>query len=601
MRRRHWLYLWATMAVPVIYGASFPLGRVWWLGWIGFIPWFVAVRLARAPGALLICLVATFLGSYACTPWLPRAVAVYYQQPLVLGVLLFAGVYAVTVGPYVVAFTLVFRALARRPSRWLPLLTGLAWAGAELARARLLVGDPFGIFGYSQIEMTPLVQIADITGVYGVTVMPLAFSAAWAEVWLAYALAAAAPEAGLCLPIAQLSLPSHSSGGLNKQGPPARAPGTLAQPAQAGFVCGAPDLGRRGSGAIGGQSPEAGEGTNADAARSAGKRWRPAVAAVAQAWHGLALVVAVVVAVVAYGLVCMRAWNPTDTGTRVAVIQGNLDLGSQWRQEFYGRNLEQYMRLTLEALREHRPQVVFWPESSMTFFLDDEPLYRAAIGHLLSASGTQLLAGGPRSVGEPPNYFNTGFLIAPDGQITAAYDKQRLLPFAEYFPFGGIEMLRREFARVREFTPGGAAQLLPTAAGKAGVVICNEVMFGEMVTDRVRAGAEYLVTLTNDSWLGDRKYAEEAFDMARLRAVEQRRYLVRASTSGPSAIVDPLGRVVKRTGYDLAGTLGGVIQASSTLTVYARVGDLFGMLCVVLPLGVLAGRWTRRRTTPDLR
>src|SRR6185436_1842825 len=125
------------------------------------------------------------------------------------------------------------------------------------------------------------------------------------------------------------------------------------------------------------------------------------------------------------------------------------------------------------------------------------------------------------------------------------------------FPFGGVELLRREFARVREFTPGAAARLLPTIAGRAGVVICNEVMFGELVSDRVQAGAEYLVTLTNDSWLGDRKYAEQAFDMARFRAVEQRRFLVRASTSGPSAIVDPLGRVTARTTFDTATTMSG--------------------------------------------
>ena len=75
-------------------------------------------------------------------------------------------------------------------------------------------------------------------------------------------------------------------------------------------------------------------------------------------------------------------------------------------------------------------------------------------------------------------------------------------------------------------------------------MICNEVMFGEIAAERVRAGAAYLATLTNDSWLGDRQYAEQALDMARLRAIEQRRYLVRASTSGPSAIVDPCGRAV---------------------------------------------------------
>jgi len=509
-----WAYAWALLAVPVIYGASFPTSRIAWLGWVAFIPWYFAVRRARTSIALLICCVSTLLGSYMCTPWLARAVANYYRQPLALGVLLFVGVWVVTISPFVIAFTLCFRQLGRRPSRWLPLLTGAAWAGAELGRARLFVGDPFGIFGYSQVGLTSLAQIADVTGVYGLSVLTMAFNAAWAELWLAYAARRRAP----------LDTPANT---------------------------------------------------------------------VAHAWQGVGLVLAILLAVLGYGFGRMRGFdNDQVAGTRIALVQGNLDLGSQWRQEFYGRNLEQYMRLTADALRTTHPQIVFWPESAMTFFLEDEPLYRAALGQLLSPSHTELVAGGARTVDPAqPRYFNAGFLIAPDGHIVAAYDKQRLLPFAEYFPFGGSSLLRRQFARVREFTPGRAARLLPTAAGLAGVVICNEVMFAELVTERVQAGAGYLVTLTNDSWLGDVKYAEEAFDMARMRAVEQHRYLVRASTSGPSAIVDPLGRVVTSTANGTRATTAGVIRSSNGLTLYARCGDAFGVLCAVLPIAVaLLGR-----------
>jgi apolipoprotein N-acyltransferase len=115
-------------------------------------------------------------------------------------------------------------------------------------------------------------------------------------------------------------------------------------------------------------------------------------------------------------------------------------------------------------------------------------------------------------------------------------------------------------------------------------------MFPELVTARVRAGATFLVNLTNDSWLNDVQFSAQAFDMARLRAVEQRRWLVRASTSGPSAIVDPFGRVVAETRPFTRDTLGGTIQPSANLTPYARVGDAFAIGCVALTLaGVIAG------------
>jgi apolipoprotein N-acyltransferase len=230
----------------------------------------------------------------------------------------------------------------------------------------------------------------------------------------------------------------------------------------------------------------------------------------------------------------------------------------------------------------------------MTFFLEEEPLYRTSLASLFGPFGIELLAGGPRSAGVAPDqvFFNSAFLVQPSGEIRSVYDKQRLLPFAEYFPFGGVALLRRQFARVREFTPGAAAELLPTAAGEAGVVICNEVMFGEIATARVAAGAEWLVNLANDSWLGRQKYAEQAFDMARARAIEQRRYLVRASTSGPSAIVDPAGRVLARSSYDTATTLRGRVAPRSERSVYSVIGDLFAMVCLMSAVGCLFKRQT---------
>ncbi len=306
---------------------------------------------------------------------------------------------------------------------------------------------------------------------------------------------------------------------------------------------------------------------------------------------------------VAYGQMRLRgASEPPASAVpvRVAVVQGNLDLGSQWRQELYGRNLDLYLRLTIQALRaESRPALVVWPESAMTFFLDDEPLYQQAIGRVLGAGPVELVAGGPRFEGDQdPVYYNSAFLIAPRGNIRARYDKEHLLPFAEYFPFAGLDFLRRSFGRVREFAPGGPTAPLPTVAGRAGVVICNEAMYPEIAARRVRAGAEYLINLSNDTWLNDRKFAEIAFDMVAMRAVEQRRYLVRASTSGPSAIVDPLGRAVVRSQSLSRDVIAGTVRPSSVRTVYSRVGDLFAFLCTG---GAVAGLLRARRRQPRIR
>jgi apolipoprotein N-acyltransferase len=302
-------------------------------------------------------------------------------------------------------------------------------------------------------------------------------------------------------------------------------------------------------------------------------------------------------AVLLYGRTRIDAFEATSaTSKTVGIVQGNLDLGTQWREDLYGANLDAYLALTREALaRTPRPELVIWPENVMTFFVDDERTYRDLIANVLRPHDAQLLAGAPHYEGAvDTRYFNSAFLIAPSGDITARYDKLRLLPFAEYFPLGRLEALQRRFARVRFFTPGKSAAPLPTPIGRAGVLICNEAMYPEEARTRTLAGAEVLVNLSNDTWIPDPEFGEHVFHMAAMRAVEQRRWLVRASTSGPSAFVDPLGVVRARTGLLSRAVLFGDVSPRTELTLYARYGDWFAWACVVAVAAALLARATTR-------
>jgi apolipoprotein N-acyltransferase len=459
------------------------------LAWVALVPFLLALRRASLAQALGLGWVWTIAAAYTVGNWFAPSVSAYYRQPILVGVAFFVGVSSFMAAPYYMAFAAAYRTLARRSRTSTPVLVAAAWVASELGR-HLLAGNPWALFGYSQMGLAPMIQIADVTGVYGVSFALVAVNAALAEL------------------IARRHAPAARSGAL--------------------------------------------------------------VAAT------------VALGVVAYGeyRIATMSTAPHDArAMSVAMIQGNLDVGSQWREELYGRNLDTYLRLTSQALAESRPQVVFWPEATLTFFLENEPLYRKAIAHVLAPSRAQLVVGGPRSVGNPARtYFNSIFLLAPDGEILATYDKQRLVPFAERFPFGSVALLRRHFARVREFTPGEPSAPLPTVVGPAGVTICNEAMFPEIAAARVRAGATFLVDPANDTWLTP-KFSAQQFDIVRLRTVEQRRYLVRASTSGPSAIVDPLGNVPVRTKFMTRAAIAGTIYPSTTVTLYCRIGDLFAWAC----------------------
>jgi apolipoprotein N-acyltransferase len=326
---------------------------------------------------------------------------------------------------------------------------------------------------------------------------------------------------------------------------------------------------------------------------------------VRQACVDLGLVGTILAAVLGYGVVRLHADSSGATAvepTQVAVIQGNVNLGSQWREEFYGRNFDHYVRLTRTALEERGPTLIVWPENTMTFFLEGAVNYQEALGHLLSARGAQLLAGGPRWDADAAgaHYYNSMFLIAPEGGILARYDKEQLLPLAESFPLGSGRLVRRQFGGVQEFTPGIQSGPLPTVAGPAGILICNEVMFPEIAGARVRAGANFLVNPSNDSWIPSPQFSAQALDMARMRAIEQRRYLVRASTSGPSAIVDPWGRILSETAPATQATISGAVRPETAITPYGRFGDMFGIVCAVVTFLRLASPpCTRRRRTAD--
>jgi len=307
----------------------------------------------------------------------------------------------------------------------------------------------------------------------------------------------------------------------------------------------------------------------------------------------------VVVFTICGALSLRRAPDPSDGEglIEVAVVQGNVAIGRRWRSEYYGKNLDVYLDLTRQAIQKGSPQLVVWPEAAMNFFVEAAPFYLDAIARLLEAGDVELLAGGPGAGDDKrPPIFNSVFLLAPDGEITARYDKQLLMPFSEYLPFGSVDLMSRQRAGPRTFAPGVSnPPPLETRLGRTGILICNEAMLPEVAAARVRAGAEILVSPSNDSWIVGEGFAEHMLAVISLRAIEQRRYLIRASTSGPSAVVDPWGRIPVRTATFRPHLLLGGVRPETTLTLYAQMGDAFAVACTLIVTGALVSLMIVRR------
>jgi len=491
----------------LFYGLTFPPTGWYAIQWVVLVPFLLAIRKGGWRQALFITWLWCVVGASVAGDCFPRAIAEYFHQPMLLALAMYAGIFTFMAAPYFMVFAVVYRRLSLRFEALLPFLTASAWVGAELGRGRLMTGTPFfignpwGLVGYAQADVLPLVQIASATGIYGVSFVVVCVNAALVELWIA----------------------RHDP--VRRMVPASRS-----------------------------------------------------------------LCLAAVLALFAwgFGVSVMPARDDLDSdpdAVAVAIVQGNIESDSRWRADMYGRNLDTYLGLTAELGSGERPEIVYWPES--------EPLYQAAIARLLGPLDLELAVGGPRVTASPtPDYFNSTFVLGVDGRVSARYDKEYLVPFAEYFPIG-VDVMRRRFGRVRYFQHGTQTAPLPTRAGLAGVLVCNEVMLPEVAAIRVADGAEYLLNPSNDSWIDDEQYSEEQLDIARMRAVELRRYLVRASTSGPSAIIDPYGRVQVRSANRERAVLRGWIRARNDKSIYAVWGDWFGLSCLVVALSAALARGGR--------
>lgn len=289
-------------------------------------------------------------------------------------------------------------------------------------------------------------------------------------------------------------------------------------------------------------------------------------------------VLLVTVLLLGYGLgsvdrVARRAANAP--ALRVGVVQANVDVMDKQTERAlsHRRHLEQSASL----LERSEVELLVWPETSFLYALPRElPTSGAAV---LAELRGPLLFGGIRK-DERGRRFNSALLVDADGTIRTAYDKRFLIPFAEFVPFGERLSWWGEAApTLSRFSSGTGTTALELGDWRIATPICYETIRPGYVRRLVRrTGAHLLVSLTNDGWFGDSAEPRIHLALARFRAIENRRYLVRATNTGISAVVDPLGRLLERTDVFEAATLVHDVRMLDGWTLYGLLGDWPGYL-----------------------
>jgi apolipoprotein N-acyltransferase len=291
------------------------------------------------------------------------------------------------------------------------------------------------------------------------------------------------------------------------------------------------------------------------------------------------------------------------------LVQPSVSQSEKWDNAARDAIFEKLIRLSSgpPSPGQSRPSLIIWPETAIPFLLTDRPDAYTAIGNMLQ-DGQFLLAGavrqeGKRESGDQVRYYNSLLLMADDGMLVSASDKDHLVPFGEYLPFANLLDslgLTQIVTTPGGFTSGGPRKNISIPQGlRINPLICYEVIFPRSIA-ATDGRADIMVNVTNDAWYGHTPGPYQHFRSAQLRAVEQGLPLLRVANNGVSAAIDSKGRIVDSLGLDAVATIDISVPAALQPTPYIRYGGLIISLALLICVAVagLTILWTRSRMHP---
>ncbi len=492
---------------------SFAPFNIFFTAWFGLVPLFFAMEGKSKRDLCSIAFLWGLLFFIGMVYWVVHSMYYYGGVPIYIGILVLI-LLATYMSIYTVLFGLGFHT-ARNLGATLSIVTiSSLWVGLEYLRGFLFTGFPWGLLGYSQSKILPIIQLADITGVWGVSFLIVAFN------YMFFIFLKAA---------------------INREKLPAKECISL---------------------------------------------------------------ILIILSVLIYGYLRIgqiasvtSSWKEVKTG----IAQGNIDQSLKWDPAFQMETIDIYRDLSIEISRSGATLII-WPETAIPFFLQSDDRLGPIVYETAREAGSHIIAGSPafdKGFGKI-DYYNSAFLISPEGKVTDRYDKTHLVPFGEYVPLKKILFFVNKLKEgVGDFSSGKELKPLvfnqSNITGKSlsfnysvGVMICFESIFPELARGLIKNGANLLAVITNDAWFGKTSAPYQHFEMAIFRAVENRSFVLRAANTGISGVIDPTGRIVAKGGlFKKESHVRKVRLREGPLTIYTRYGDLFAVVCLVFSLLII--------------
>lgn len=460
----------------LLYTLAFPTYNLWPAIWIFAVPLLFAIDGASPWEAFCYGMIAGLIAWGGTIYWLGYVMHIYGSLPLAVSALAL-----LLLMTFLALYFGIFAVVAARSlhSRFAFLTLPGVWVLLELVRSYLFTGFPWALLGYSQFPVTPLIQLAEIGGVYLIS--------------------------GVIM-MANLAL----------------------------YQC-------------------------------SRKEYKPVIVT------GIVLVLCL-----AWGQWRLQTIDLDGRPLRVGIAQANIPQDQKWLEGMVGPTIDIYTRLTRKALAQGA-EIVTWPETACNFYLFLQWIPTARIVGLSRETNADLLIGSPAvEVDQGDRYYNRIWLVN-NGLIKGQYDKVHLVPFGEYVPLAWLlqPFIGKLTEGVSDFSkPRGKAVPIEDI----GVLICFESLFPDMARDLCRDGAAYLVNASNDAWYKTWSAPEQLLKMSAFRSIETRRYLVRPVNHGISAVIDPMGRIIKSIGLLQEDAIVADIRKLSIQTFYTRFGPILAWL-----------------------
>lgn len=506
-----------TVLSGILLVTAFPSINLEFLAWIGMTPFFFALNGKNKKSGFFLGLLWGFVFFMGTVYWVVNSMVSYGGIPFFTGTLILM-LLALYLSLFFAMFGLGITAMSSAGMS--PMLAIFfapsLWVALEYLRCNMIIfGFPWVLLGYSQAVFLPLIQIADITGVYGISFLIVMVNAV-----IFFALS--------CWFGKEKRLPLK---------------------------------------------------------------------------EGL-LVFIVLMLVLIYGFFRISEIDKVSEHwktLRIAIAQGNIDQDRKWEASFQKQTVGIYRNLSLDAANQG-VRLLIWPETAVPFYLQSDKNLRPEIFNVPKKTNAYLFTGSPAygpGFGGEIKYYNSAFLISPDGEIVGKYDKIHLVPFGEYVPFRKyLPFIHKLVVGVGDFSSGKWLEPLEFEGNSFGVLICFESIFPELARGFTKKGAGFLINITNDAWFGRTSAPYQHFSQAIFRAVENKAFLIRSANTGISGTVDPIGRIRTQGDIFTRETIVDEVKLrdASLLTFYSRYGDMFAIGCFLFVVGFWLLLVKRKRT-----